>query len=174
MSSLEGEFARASPTPAAAACLRSPLFLSWAPNGRIQFGANWPYLTLLVITDAGVFGVTTFGASYGVEVETSDGGFGVGGHLNLHHGGEVVAVGKLAVGEQHVAVAGEIQCGRLGSIAGGDDHGLSSRGCRGELIVHEGDLHLAIGGDEKLRVRFDDGEKAAAVGAGDFLLVCTD
>jgi len=143
-------------------------------KGCADFAVREGREPLLVVADTGVFGVATFGADDGVEIETGDGGFGVGVHFNLHHGGKIVAGGKWAVGEQHIAVAGEAQRSRIGSIAGGDNHGLLSWGNGGEVIIDESDLHLAIGSDEKLGVGFDDSEQAAAVGTGDLIFVRTD
>lgn len=121
--------------------------------------------------DARILGIFALAAGGRVQVEAGVNGFRIGGDLDLHDRGEIVAGGERGVGEQDVAGFGERELGRGGAVAGGHGHDLVGGGDGFAVFADEGDLDLALGSDEELGVRLDDGEQASLVGAGgDFLV----
>ena len=84
---------------------------------------------------------------------------------------EVVALGNCLLGKKCGFGFGKRHFDWGGALAGCDCDDLRG-GCDGfQGIINEGDLNFAIRCDEEFRVRFNRGQDAAAVRAGDFLFV---
>ncbi|MBE36115.1 MAG: hypothetical protein CMI16_11285 [Opitutaceae bacterium] len=87
----------------------------------------------------------------------------------MHDSGDASALRHCDIGDKHITNLREVELGGGGSLAGGHDDFLTSGGDRLTLIVEEGDLHLALTGDEELGTRIGAVEHASAIGADAFL-----
>jgi len=84
---------------------------------------------------------------------------------------EVVSLGNSLLGKKGRVGFGKGHFHRRRALAGGDRDDLLGGRDGLAVIIDEGDLNFAIRCDEEFRVRFDGGQDAASVRAGDFLFV---
>ncbi len=106
-----------------------------------------------------------------VERELFDDCFGIGAGFDLDDNREVVSLGDSLLGKKGIVGYSKRHLDRGGALAGCDCDDLPGW-CEGfQGIIDEGDLNLAIRGDEEFRVRFDGYKKSASVWTGDFLFM---
>ena len=122
-------------------------------------------------TNAGVFGKIAAGAVREVECELFDARFGIWAGLDLNDSWEVVALGHALLGEESGVVFQECHLHWRGAFAGRDGDDLLGGSYGFLVIIDKGDLNFAIRCDKEFRVRFDGGQNASTVRAGDFFFV---
>ena len=122
-------------------------------------------------TDAGVFRELAIWAIRQIEGELFDKGFGIRGGLDLDYDWEVVACWDALIGNEDVVIFGKGHLDRSRPLAGCDDDDLLGGRDGLAVIVDKGDLNLSIRCNKKFRMRLDDSQNAAAIGAGDLLFV---